>query len=147
MKNEMKKKICALALVFVLSCGFSANVLAAEFAVSPETTEQADTGVTPYADPVVTGSIKPLNTAHFIVHLSPYIGFSKTFRVTTQSSGTTGGVDIIVKYDDKYISDGQWWMGINNVKDWALTLPSSGDYSVSVVNQSDSVVYVTMQWV
>ena len=149
MKNEMMKKICALALVFALSCGFSTNVLAAEIAVSPEATEQADAEVTPYTHPVVTGTIQPLRTEPFRVYLGHYIGLSQTFRVTSQSPGSTGGLDVIVtrESDGKYISNGQWWMGINDVGDWSVALPTDGWYKVKIVNQSDSVVYVTMQWV
>lgn len=146
--NKMLKKICAFMCACLMVCSLSATAFAAEV---NETTEQVNAeamAVEPYANEVVTGSIPAWSDKTFTVHLNSYVGFVKTFRVTSQSPNTTqgGGLDVIVKKGDKYVSDGNWWMGVNDVGDWNKTLPSSGDYTVQIVNNSPDVVYVTMQW-
>lgn len=146
--NKMLKKICAFMCACLMVCSLSATAFAAEV---NETTEQVNAeamAVEPYTNEVVTGSIPAWSDKTFTVHLNSYVGFVKTFRVTSQSPNTTqgGGLDVIVKKGDKYVSDGNWWMGVNDVGDWNKTLPSSGDYTVQIVNNSPDVVYVTMQW-
>lgn len=66
--------------------------------------------------------------------------------VTTQSSGNNGGVDIELFKNGSLKSDGNWWMGTNDVGDSTLTLPSSWDYELIVHNNSDATVYVTAKW-
>lgn len=156
--NKMLKKICAFMCACLMVCGLPATAFAAEVTEAPETTEQVESvavmavqpgeEVEPYANDVVTGSVSAWSNKTLTVHLNSYIGFSKTFRVTSQSPNTTqgGGLDIVVYKGDKLISDGNWLMGVNDVGDWKLTLPSSGDYSVKIINRSPDVVYVTMQW-
>ena len=102
--------------------------------------------VVPSANSVVTGSVSALSNKTFTVHLNSYVGFSKTFRVTSQSPSSGGGIDVVVYKGSKLVSDGNWWMGVNDTGDWKLTLPSSGDYTVKIINNSSDTVYVTMQW-
>lgn len=156
MNHGMIKRICALALVAVLSCGFSTSAFAAESIETPiqltqvssedNVAEISTDEIVPYANPVVTGSVPAWSNRTYTVHLNSYLGLTKTFRATTQCSGSGGGIDIVVKKGNKYISDGNWWMGVNDTGDWKVTLPSSGDYSVQVINNSDHTVYVTLQW-
>ena len=156
--NKMLKKMCAFICACLIACGLPTTAFAAEVTEAPELTEQVNSEAVmvlqpgeeavPYANAVVTGSVAAWSDNTFTVHLNSYIGFVKTFRVTSQSPNTTqgGGLDIIVKKGDKLVSDGNWWMGVNDVGDWDKTLPSSGDYTVQIVNRSPDVVYVTMQW-
>lgn len=155
--NKMLKKICVFMCACLMVCGLPATAFAAEVNESPAVIDEVNVEamavqpgetVEPWANPVVTGSIPAWSDRTFTVHLNSYVGFVKTFRVTSQSPNTTqgGGLDVIVKKGDKYVSDGNWWMGVNDVGDWDKTLPSSGDYTVQIVNRSPDVVYVTMQW-
>ena len=143
MKNKMSRMIGAFLCVCMIVCGMPTTAFAAE-----SMDQQSVSEVVPCANEVVTGSIPAWASRTYTVHLNSYIGISKTFRVTAQSPsvGQGGMLDIIVKKDDKYISDGNWWIGVNETGDWKVTLPSSGDYSVEVVNESADVVYVTLQW-
>lgn len=153
MKNKILRKICSILCACMIVCG----VPMAAFAAEPDdltatvemdsSTAQVSDAVVPYANPVVTGSIPALKTRTFTVRLNSYIGLSKTFRVTAQSSASQGGIDITLKKGDKFYSDGNWIMGVNDTGDWKFTLPSSGDYTVQITNLSSDVVYVTMQWV
>lgn len=153
MKNKVLGKICSILCACMVVCSVPTAAFAAEpddltaTSVMESSVEQVSDEVVPYVNPVVTGSIPAFDTRTYTVTLNNYIGFSKTFRVTAQSSASQGGIDITLKKGDKFYSDGNWIMGVNDTGDWKFTLPSAGDYTVKITNLSSEDVYVTMQWV
>lgn len=156
MKSKMIKRISTFMLTCMVGLGVSVAAFAATPANLPDAAEQTKSEVVmvqPYSDQVVpsansvvTGSVSALSNKTFTVHLNSYVGFFKTFRVTSQSPSSGGGIDVVVYKGSKLVSDGNWWMGVNDTGDWKLTLPSSGDYTVKIINNSSDTVYVTMQW-
>ena len=148
MKTKLFKSIGTLVLACIMTLCVSTTAFAADQAKQDvaDNVSVSDEGIMPMADTAVTGSVSAWSSTTLRPHLSSYIGFSKTIRVTTQSSGNNGGVDIELFKNGSLKSDGNWWMGTNDVGDWTLTLPSSGDYELIVHNNSDATVYVTAQW-
>lgn len=149
MRTKLFKRLGACVLACMMVFGASTSVFAAEMENSNEVTiagSASDENVVPLADTAVTGTVLPWNSTTLWPHLSSYIGFSKTIRITTQSSGGNGGVDIELVKDGNLKSDGNWLMGVNDVGEWTLTLPSSGNYELRVHNKSDATIFVIAQW-
>lgn len=143
MQTKLIKRMASLVLSCVIVAGISTTAFATKPTKHEETTKNE---VSVMADVAVTGTAPAWGTGILRPHLSSYIGFSKTIRITTQSTTDNGGVDIELKKNGELKSDGNWWMGTNDVGEWKLTLPSSGDYELLVHNKSGAPVYITAQW-
>ena len=106
MKSKMIKRISTFMLTCMVGLGVSVAAFAATPANLPDAAEQTKSEVVmvqPYSDQVVpsansvvTGSVSALSNKTFTVHLNSYVGFSKTFRVTSQSPSSGGGIDVVV---------------------------------------------------
>lgn len=154
MKTKLFKRVGSFVLACVMMSAFSVTSFAAEptedlsdnqIVVS---TENDTSSVSVLAeDRAVSGSVEPWSSITMWPHLSNYIGFSKTLRITTVSSGDTGGILIELKKSGTLKSDGNWIMGINDAYGWKFTLPESGDYELIIHNHSDYTVHVNAQWV
>lgn len=151
MRTKLLKRILYFMLTCVMVFVFSSTAFAAEpikigaskdgVAVVAENDE-----ISVAADVAVSGMVSAWSSKTFWPHLSNYIGFSKTIRISTSSSGNSGGIEIELKKSGNLKSDGNWLMGINDTGEWTLTLPASGDYELIIHNKSGSTVYIAAQW-
>lgn len=155
MKNALTKRCMTFLLAIIMVMGLAVPAFAAEVKPADEVAYQAEN----VAEENESG-IMPLNTtgkmvipagtnSEFVsITLDPYIGFTKKFRIVTSCSNNDGilTAHLVRKSDGKVMSN-DWYVDPNGNAVWSFTLPSSGEYRLtvsSIVTTAD--VYVTCYW-
>lgn len=96
---------------------------------------------------VVRGTVPVGGSITLNVHLDSYIGLKKNFYVSTVSASETGGLLLYLYNPKGKLVSNDWMMGANEMVQWSITLPSSGDWKLKAVAFAvDEPVSVAARW-
>lgn len=95
-----------------------------------------------------TGSIPSNVKRTFYLQLDPYVGLSKTFLVNATSKSATGALFIRLTSPRGNVVSNDWVMGVNEVAQWKINLPSSGQWTVEITaTGTTAIVNVFLDWI
>ncbi len=137
----ISKFIKQLGSILLISAIFSTNV-STTFAI--EKTEATET----FAESRSTTNIIPSNGKQtFYLQLNSYVGLTKTFLANATSNSVTGVLFIRLTSPRGTVVSNDWIMSVNEVAQWKVNLPSSGQWKVEVTaNATTAPVNVFLDW-
>lgn len=137
----ISKFIKQLGSILLISAIFSTNV-STTFAI--EKTEATET----FAESRSTTGIIPSNGKQtFYLQLNSYVGLTKTFLANATSNSVTGVLFIRLTSPRGTVVSNDWIMSVNEVAQWKVNLPSSGQWKVEVTaNATTAPVNVFLDW-
>lgn len=128
------------------------NVTVAEYSVNVGTTgevmvEAINDEVSTFANSPVRGVVPSNSYIDLYPQLESYIGFNKTFIVNATSDSTSGALFLYLYKPNGDLASHDWIMGVNEIAQWSLFLPSSGEWRLRVVAQGTTAsVNVYARW-
>ena len=151
--------ICAIMLMVLSISAFATNAMQenydvttdkgtvlAEYTFNVDTNGSASTLGDYYDnDPVIT-DVPSFKTGYLYPNLSKYFGLTKAFHVSTSSDQSSCGIFLYLYNPDGDLVSDDWSMGVNDYAYLTLFLPSSGTYTLKIVNMSDETVNVAAFW-
>lgn len=134
----MSKFIKWLGSIFLIAVICSTNV---SITFANEKTET-------FAESRSTTGVVPSNGKQtFYLQLNSYVGLSKTFLVNATSNSATGVLFIRLTSPRGTVVSNDWVMSVNEVAQWKVNLPSSGQWTVEVTaNATTAPVNVFLDW-
>ena len=139
MKVHFLHRLFSLSMVFTLLLALSTSAFASDSIAKSQSeanvieSQSSEQQIMPRNNIcyMTVGKFGASNTCTLI--LDSYIGFTKEFYVGTTCSSNDGIliVQLIRKSDGKVLSN-DWYVSPNDSKTWKFTLPTSGEYTVTV---------------
>lgn len=137
----MKKKL----FVVVITLLFCSIIGCTAFAEEPTCDNEMNSSISPRAKVYTVPSNGNINIPAILV---PYVGFTRTFFVSTNSNSKQGALLLYLYNPKGKLVSNDWVMGINGTYEWKLTLPSSGQWRLWVIAQgTDADVEIVAKWI
>lgn len=157
MKQKIFKRSAILFLVVLMIFLNTSNVLAAEVKQEISSKNEmeilAEYAITvgeensTWANTPVRDSVSPNSYVDMHPYLNSYFGINKTIIVNATSDSTSGALLLYLYNPSGDLVSHDWIMGVNEIAQWNLVLPSSGEWRLRVIAQgTTSMVNVYARW-
>ena len=143
MINKFKKLIGCSFLVIVI-CLFHLDM---SFALNTNVNSLNNSTENTLLLRSTSGTVPSNGSRTFYINLDNYVGVNKTFLVNATSNSSTGVLFIrLISPRGTEVSQ-DWIMSVNEVAQWSVFLPSSGQWTVQITsNGTTSSVNVFLNW-